>query len=195
LLLAQEGGLLGQGQVHPGRLHRRQRHDGAGQLALQPALEVQAFLELGGAELLVLHQLEAHRAALGQALGGQAQPHLVHLGGRHQDGAAALGELVRHVHLRQRRDDGAAVLVGQVGVQHAPLGLTSHEQSGEPDGQKQGDPQGQAQFLALVHGRQALGERRVQRNCRCGRHRVFRCSGMRLCIVDGIDYSGWPRKH
>ncbi len=39
--------------------------------------------------------------------------------------------LVGHVHLRQLRDDGAAVLVGQVGVQHLVVALAAPHRHGE----------------------------------------------------------------
>lgn len=47
--------LIGQGQMHAGTLHGIERQDGAGQLAFQAALEIEAFLKLGDAELAVLH--------------------------------------------------------------------------------------------------------------------------------------------
>jgi hypothetical protein len=118
LLLAHEAVLGRQGEVHAGVLHGRQGLDRACELALEPALEVQPLLELRGAEALGLHQLEADGAALSAALRGQFQPGVVDQAAGHQDRAAAFGEPVRHVHLRQRGHHGAAVPVRQVGEQH-----------------------------------------------------------------------------
>ncbi len=163
LLLAHEGRLVRQREMHPRRLHGGQRHDRAGQFPFEPALEVQPLLELRGAELLVLHQLETHGAALGQALRGQLQARVVHEVGRHEDGSPALRELVPHVQLGQRGDHGAAVLVAEAGVEDAPFRLAPRQQPvGQQGGkhQRRGD---ERQLAALGQGQEAL-QRRVGRH-------------------------------
>ena len=52
----------------------------------------------------------------------------------YQDRAAAFGVFVGHVQGRQLRNHGTAVLVGQIGVQNAPLRLASHDQANYTDG-------------------------------------------------------------
>ena len=158
LLLAEETVLVGQGQVHAGGLHRRERLDGAGELAFEAALEGQPLLELGHAETAGLHQFEAIDRALGQALRGQAQAHIVHLVGRHHDGAAALGVAVGHLHLRELGHDGAAILVAQVGVEHAHLGRAAHEEQGQRDHHQRQGAQAQLGLLGGVQPCQARAE-------------------------------------
>jgi hypothetical protein len=137
LLVAQEGGLLGDRQMHAGAGDAGDGRDGARQLAFEGALEVDLLVELGDAELLVLHQLEAHQAALRDALGGHAQAQVVDLVGGHQDRVAVVGELVGHVLLLQAGHHGAAVLFGEVGEQHGVVGLAApqdhadHQRNGE----------------------------------------------------------------
>jgi hypothetical protein len=142
-----------------GRLHRRERLDGSGELALQAALEGQALLELGHAEAVGLHQLEAGDRPLGQALRRQAQAGVVHLVGRHHDGHAALGVLVGHVHLRELGHDGAAVAVAQVGVQHPPFGLAAHEEKGQGQGEQRQCPHAQLELLRTVQAGKPLSQR------------------------------------
>ncbi len=137
LALAHEQRRLGDGQVHAGGLHRGDGLDRARQLAFQPALVVDLLGKLADAELLVVHQLHAGRAALGQALRCQAQARLMHLLGRHHDRAAAFGELVRHVHLLQRLQHRAAVALGQVAVQHLVV-RAARPQHAHRDGRGQG---------------------------------------------------------
>ena len=180
LLLAKKTVLVGQCQMHARGLHRRQRLDGARQFALQPALEVQPLLKLRHAELALLHQLEPGHRALGQALRGQPQAHVVHLVGRHQNGAAAIGVLVRHVHLRQLRHDGAAVLVAQVGKQHLVIGLASQHQRGQGGCHQQHQASAQTHALRTAERSHALQPGRAHREWdslqgdfdNCG-HRAF----------------------
>ncbi|MDT4819177.1 hypothetical protein FQZ97_522910 [compost metagenome] len=118
LALAHEQRRLGDRQVHAGRLHRRDRFDRARQLAFQPALVIDLLGKLADAEFLVVHQLHARGAALGQALRSEPQPRLMDFLGGHHHRAAAFGELVRHIHLLQRLQHRTAVALRQVAVQH-----------------------------------------------------------------------------
>jgi len=70
--------------MHPRRLDRRQRLDGACQFPFEAALEGELLLELGHAQLGAVHQFETHRAALGDALCGQLEAQVVDLTCRHQ---------------------------------------------------------------------------------------------------------------
>ena len=58
LLLAEKTILVGQCQMHTGTLHRRQRLDGACQLALQPPLKIQPLLKLRLTKTVGLGQLK-----------------------------------------------------------------------------------------------------------------------------------------
>ena len=100
LLIAQEHRRLGNGEVHARGGDGGQRLNGPRELAFEPTLIVDLFLELGRAEFLVVDELEADVAAARQALRGEAQPDVMHLRGGHENGAAAFGDLVRHVLLR-----------------------------------------------------------------------------------------------
>ena len=156
LLLTVKTILVRQRQVHAGILHRRQGLDGARQLTFQTALKGQTLLELRHAKARRVHLLKAGYRPLGQALGRKLQAHVVHPVSRHQDGSATLRILIRHVHRAELRNDGAAVLVRQIGKQHAPLRLTPHHHTHDANGHKQHHPQGQAQALALVQTGQSL---------------------------------------
>ena len=70
------------------RLHRADGVDGACELAFKGALVIDLLGKLAGAELLVVHQFKAYRAALGQALLGKLEPRLRYLVGRHHECAA-----------------------------------------------------------------------------------------------------------
>ncbi len=141
---------LGSARCTTRALHRGQRLDRARELAFEPALEAQLLLELRHAEAVVLHQLEAGHRTLGQALRREPQAHVVHLVGRHHHGAAAFGVLVGDVHLRELRDHCAAVLVAQVGVEHAPVRLAAEHDGGDGDGDQHRGADRQAQALAAV---------------------------------------------
>ena len=159
LLFAKEAVLVRQREVHAGVLYRGQRGDRAHQLAFQPALERQPFLELGLAEACRVHHLEAAHGTLGQAGRGELQAHVVHLVRGHQDCAAAVGMSVGHVHLRELGDDGAAVLVGQVGVEHLVVAaLAAVERQREQDRGDRGDAEGQAQLVLQRQCGQAATE-------------------------------------
>ena len=183
LLLAEKAVLIGQGQMHACALHGGQGLDGARQLAFKAALEIEAFLELGDAELAVLHQLETRHRTLGQALGGQLQAHIVHAVGRDEDGTAAFRVAVRHVHLRQLGDDGATILVAQIGEQHLVVRLAvEHGRRPHGDNQQHGD-RAPTQARATVHGRPALLQGRLghgsglrDRDFSDSRHLGSRCS-------------------
>ena len=74
LALAHEHRFLGQGQMHPRRLHPIQGHDGAGDLAFQGVLEAGSLQGAANAEpRILLQNLETALVAVRQALGRQAQ--------------------------------------------------------------------------------------------------------------------------
>ena len=156
LLLAEKPILIGQGQVHAGILHRRQALDGAGQLTLQGPLVIHPLLELGDAKFAVVHHLKAGNRALGQALGGQLQAGIVDLVGWHQNGPAALGVAVRHVHLGQLGDDGPGIFVRQTGEQHLVIGLAGKQHRRHHGHYRQGGQAAPAQALSTVHLVQTL---------------------------------------
>ncbi len=153
-LVAHEHGWLRNRQMHARRLHRRNRFDRAFQLAFERALIVDLLGELADAELLVVHQFEADRAALRQSLRCKAQAHLMHLLGRHEDRAAGLGELVRNVRLLERRDDGAAVAVGQVAVEHLVVRRARPEEQARHDGDEQRDREDERRARVAAHLRE-----------------------------------------
>ncbi|MNT26653.1 hypothetical protein D3C72_1622460 [compost metagenome] len=161
--------------MHARGLDAADRFDGARQLAFEPALVVDLLGELAGAELLVVHQFEAHAAGLGQALRRELQARFRHLVARDQDRAAALGELVGHVHLLQRRDDRAAVAVRHVGVEHLVVGAAApQEESGRHRRQRRGAEDQRQPGLrahALQHRGQAVGARRQAARGRGRAHR------------------------
>jgi hypothetical protein len=122
------------------------------------SLESQALLELRHAEAVGFHQLEAGDRTFGQALRSQAQARVVHLVGRHHDGLSAFSMLIGHVHLRELRHDGTAVLVAQVGIEHAPVGLTPHEEEGQCNRQQGHRAEAQLELLRRVHAGESLAE-------------------------------------
>lgn len=164
LLFAEEAVLLRNGQMHPGIGHIRHGGDGAGEFTFQAALEVQPFIELGLADGLLVHQLEADDAALGQPLRRQLHAQVIHLVRRDHDGAARL-IAVGHIHLRQLGDDGAAVLVRQAGEQRAVVSLAGHHGHRHDDGQQGGQAATEHQLALGGHrgqaGREALGRFRL----------------------------------
>ena len=178
LLFAEEAVLVRQRQVHAGVLHRRQRLDGARQFAFKTSLEGQALLELGHAKAIGFHHFKAANRALGQALRGQTHAQVVDALGRHEDGIAHVGMLVGHVHLGQLGNDGAAVLVTQVGKQHAVVGLAAHHPAANGQRQHQRQAQAQAKALRPVQPGQATDPARHDRwqgwvgNFGDGSHRV-----------------------
>ena len=180
LLLTEKAVLVGQGQVHTSALHRRQGLDGPGELPLQPALEVQALLKLRHPEFVGLHQFETRDGALGQALRGQPQTHIVHALCRNQDGAATLGILVGDVHLGQLGHHGPAILVAQVGKQHPVVGLAPHHDGRNGSSHQQRHARTQPHALCPVEGGQPLqpvgaGRRRerIERDFSNSRHLAF----------------------
>jgi hypothetical protein len=122
-LVAHEHRRLRDREMHARAAHGVDRLDGALQLAFERALVVDLLGELADAELLVVHQLEADRAALRQALARETQTRFMNLLGRHENGAAAVRQLVRNVALLERGNDCAAVPVGEIGKQHAIVRL------------------------------------------------------------------------
>ena len=133
--------------MHARAVDGRKRLDRARQLALERALVVDLLLKLRGAKLLRFHQFKADQTAFGQTLARQAQAHLVHLIGRHQQGAAAFGKFEGHVHLLQRCDDCATVPIGEIGVQHPVVGALAPKPSGHHQGGDGGQRHHQTQFL------------------------------------------------
>ncbi len=100
LLLTKKTILVGQGQMHPCTLHRRERLNGAGQLPFQPPLKRQTLLKLRHAEAVAIHAFKTGHRALGQPQGGQPQAGVINLVSRHQNGAATIGVLIRNIHGR-----------------------------------------------------------------------------------------------
>ena len=188
MLLPEKSVLVGQRQVHAGVLHRGQRLDRARQLPFEPTLKRQTLLELGHAKSVGLHRLEASHRALGQAQRGQPQPGVMHLVSRHQNGTTPLGVFVGDIHLGQLGHDGAAVLVGQVGVEHPPVGLTPHEQAQTTHHHKQRDAQHQAQALRRRQACESLVDGRVEDDCRGAGHLVFRFLLARCGGSSGRNY-------
>ncbi len=143
---------------------RCQGFHGACQFAFQRALVVDLFQELAGAELLVFHQFEADRTALGQAFRGHLQAHFMHfVGGHHQ--RADFGEFVGNVLLLQGLNDCSAVAFGHIRIQHAVIGrLSPHEQPCQQRN-RGGDGYDQAQLLLIGHAEQQPGQRRIRGIC------------------------------
>ena len=137
-LLAHEHRRLGHCQMHAGGLHLLHGLDGAGELAFQGALVIDLLGKLAGAEFLVLHQLEAGLAALGQPLRSELQTGFMHARLGHHDGGAAFGEAVRHVHLLQRSDDRPAVAVRHIAVQDTVVRSPAPQHRGGNDGHQRG---------------------------------------------------------
>ena len=79
------------------------------QFALQAALEVQSLDEVGCGEGVAFEDLEAHVAALGQALGRELDAQFVDLGLGHADRRAAGLEPEVHAPAPQLADDLTAV--------------------------------------------------------------------------------------
>ena len=114
--------------------YRTEGFDSAGQFAFQRALVVNLLAELTDAELFLIQQLEADRAAFRQALLGQAQTQLVHFLSGHHQRAALIIELIRNVHLGQLSDDGAAIFIAEVVVKHTVLRLFGPQHHGDYNG-------------------------------------------------------------
>ena len=200
LLLAKEAVLVRQREVHARRLHRGERADRARQLALEAALEGEPLLELGLAEAGAVHQLEARDRALRQAGGRHLQAQVVNLCRRNEDRRAAFGHAVGHVHLRQLGDDGAAVLVGQVGVEHLVVAVRVPRRHREDDAGERGDADQRAELAAQRHRLDAAGEGRGGGQRGVGRegdgvvHGSFACSpaakGRRSAAI--IRNAPWP---
>ncbi|ESS36584.1 hypothetical protein P355_2135 [Burkholderia cenocepacia KC-01] len=154
-LVAHEHRRLRDREMHARAAHGVDRFDGALQFAFERALVVDLLGELADAEFLVVHQLEADRAALRQPHRGELQACFVHLARRHQDRAAGIGELVGNVCLLERGDDRAAVAVRQVAVQHAVVGRPApqHERGDRGDRERDGDHE--RQLRVALHSRDA----------------------------------------
>ncbi len=164
LTIAQKAGVLRQRQVNSGADHRRQRLDRARQFAFQAALVVQLLLELRQSEFLRLEYFETDHRSLGQALRGELQTGFMHLLGRHQD-RAAIGIVVRNVHLGQLRDDRPAVPIREIGEQNAVGGRSTPE----PGSADNGDHASRAE-----HHQRARAGRKSGHQAKAGRLQVIR---------------------
>src|SRR5690606_12353288 len=113
--------------------HRRERLDRPRKFAFEAALEVQAFLELGDAELLAVEDLETDGAAPGQPLAGELEPDVVDPVAGNQDRTAAGSEAVGHLELGKGGDDGTAVAVLEIGEQDTIVAFLRVEEGGCDD--------------------------------------------------------------
>ena len=138
LAVADEHRRLGHGQVHPRPRYRAQGFNGAGQLALQTALEIHLLGELADPERLLVHDLKAHVAAFRQALFGELQTQFVDLVAGHHQGATALAELIGHRAAFQFTDDAAAVGFAEVAVEHPVFRRAGPHQHGRHQGDHRG---------------------------------------------------------
>ena len=110
LLLVGEEVVLGQRELHLGAGDAVDLPDGLGDLALEGALVGDLLLEGGGAELLLVEELEAGlRAAAGQPLAGEGDARLGLLAGDDGDGGAVVLELVGDAGLVERGGDLAGL--------------------------------------------------------------------------------------
>ena len=110
LLLVGEQLLLGHRDLDRRRLDRVEAADGARQLALGGADEVDAVGEVGGAQVGLVEDLEAHAAAVEQVGGGEVQAGLVEVRLGHLHGLAAVGELVADAGVVELGGDGRGVV-------------------------------------------------------------------------------------
>jgi len=94
---------------------------------------------------------------------------------RHHDGTAAFGVFIGHIHGAELGDDGTAVFVGQIGVQHPPLRLTTHKQACNGNNDKQNDAQSKLDALALIHVGKALTHGGVYWDSGYILHFIFQC--------------------
>jgi hypothetical protein len=134
--LAREGLAARQHEVDARLPHAGQRADGARDLALQRAQAVHVLLEgRGGEGLAPVEDLVADRAAGGQAVACQQQPHARHLCLRHQHLRAARGEAMRDARALQRRDHLPRVARVEVAVEqgHRRLRRTQREEGEQPE--------------------------------------------------------------
>jgi hypothetical protein len=160
LLFAEEAALLRHRQHDARRLHAGQRLDGARELAFERTLELHALLAVALAEAgVAVEQLVAVDAALVDTGGRQLHAQFVHARRRHQDGAAAFGELVVHAQLVELGDDGGAVLFAQVGKQHLVVAAAlDHEGHGHQQGHQRHHAEGARHQDARGHGGQLGAE-------------------------------------
>jgi hypothetical protein len=115
--------LLGHHQVHLGRLHSLDRLDGLLELSLQRLLVLDLLHELRRRDTALLQVREADGSRTGQSLFGQGDPLLVHVRGRHQDGGAAVAQLVGDFGRRQLRRHGPGVRGLEIGEEGLIVGL------------------------------------------------------------------------
>ena len=87
-------------------------------------------MKLRHTETVGFHHFKAADRTFRQPHRSQPHAQIIHPVARHQDSATALRMLVRDVHLGQLRDDRTTVLVTQIGIQHAVVGLAAHDHPG-----------------------------------------------------------------
>ena len=139
--IADEDGLLGQGQVHAGLLDAADGFHRTRQLGFQRVIVSRRFHELAGAEALVfLQHLEALGAAAGESLGRQLEAGFRQLRLRDQDRPAAAVHLELDAGGIQHIDDLVEILWAGVAVQGGIVRL-AHPQGHH---HAQGDGEGQA---------------------------------------------------
>src|SRR5439155_4219394 len=108
-VLGDEQGALGQRQVDARGLDAAELTDRAAELALERALVVQTLEEVGLPEALLVEDLEADAAALGEATAREREAHLVLPLGRHEHRAATVLELEGDLLGLQSLDDRRGV--------------------------------------------------------------------------------------
>ena len=78
----------------------------------------------------------------------------MHAAARHQDGAAAIAELVRNVHLFERGDDGTTVAFGNIREKDTVVGLLDPGIAGHHKRDDRRDGHHQQDFLLVAQPRQ-----------------------------------------
>ena len=163
-LLAAEQLAPGQHEMDPGGAHVGQRADGARELALERAAQVDVGEELGGAErALLIEDLVADGAAPGQPLLGERHAQAKRLIGGDQDGAPVTLQAEGDAHRLEAADDRGAVVELELAVQQRVVRL-GHAQQQECE-QRQQAERGRAQHqqsrrAEAAQGRGCAAERR-----------------------------------
>ncbi len=141
MLVAQEGGLFRDRQMHAGGAHGAERLDRARQFAFESALVVDLFGKLADAELLVFHHLEADQATFRQALRGQPQTDIVHHGRSAPGWRRRLRSTCREYSaVCKCGDDLPAVLFSQIGEQDAVGRLFGPQPGADQNGDGEAPP-------------------------------------------------------
>ncbi len=126
-LVLREEGLLRDREVDAALLDLVEAVDRPGELPLEGALVVELLDELGHAQVLRVEDLEPDAAALGETRGGQFQPQLRHLFGRHRDHVPCGRKLVGDLLLLEPRRDLTGILGGEVRVENLVIGLVDED--------------------------------------------------------------------